>query len=88
MEDQPRPAPNRWRKAGAVGATWRMPVPPEPPPEPTKAEREQEAHAEARTEARVTRLHLTGLPGGGVIVMGLALAAVVVLAVLALIGHH
>jgi hypothetical protein len=88
MEDRPGPVANRWRKAGAVGATWRMPVPPGPPAEPSKAEREQEARSEARAQARIARLHLAGLFSGGVIVVGLALAAVVVIAVLVLIGHH
>jgi hypothetical protein len=88
MEDRPGAVPNRWRKAGAVGATWRMPVPPGPPPEPSKAEREEEARSEARAQARIARLHLPGLFSGGVIVMGLVLAAVIVLSVLVLIGHY
>jgi len=57
----------------------RLPPPPGPPPKPGKAEREQEERAEARAE----RLHLAGLTNAGVIIMGVALSAgVVVLAFL------
>jgi hypothetical protein len=83
-----RPGPNRWRRAGAIGATWRMPVPPGPPPEPSKAEREEAARAERRGETRVARLHLVGMFSVGAVVAGLLLAAVVVLFALVLISHH
>jgi hypothetical protein len=78
----------RWRWTGAHGAKWRMPVPPGPPPELSKAEREQEARTEARGVAIVTRLHLVGLFSAGVVVTGLVLAAVIVMLVLVLLGHH
>jgi hypothetical protein len=74
--------PTRWRTMGALAARWRMPMPPGPPPELSKAEREREE--EARAEARWGWLHLPRLLSGGVIVMGLALAAVIVLVVFAL----
>jgi hypothetical protein len=80
--------PLRWRRVGARGAKWSMPVAPGPPPELSKAQREEEARAEARAEARLARLHLVALSGAGVVVMGLVLAAVVVLAVLVVISHH
>jgi hypothetical protein len=63
-------------------------VPPGPPPELTPAQREQEARTEARAEARAARLHLPGLLSVGVIVMGLLLAIVVVMSVVALISRH
>jgi hypothetical protein len=88
MEDLNDPQRPRWRKAGAVGATWRMPVPPGPSPELTSAQREQEARAEARAEARLARLHLPGLLSVGVTVMGLLLAAVIVLSMVALTSHR
>jgi hypothetical protein len=80
--------PVRWRTMGALGANWRMPVPPGPPPESGKVRREQERESEARAEARLARLHLPGLLSGGVIVMGIALAAIVVLAMVAVLSHH
>jgi hypothetical protein len=90
MDDPGRPDANRWRRVGARGAKWRMPVPPGPPEPPkiSKAEREREARAEARAEARVARLHLVSLFSVGVTVMGLVLAAVVVMFVLALTSHR
>jgi hypothetical protein len=88
MEDWEQPVPNRWRWVGARGAKWRMPVPPGRPPQPSKAQREQAARAEARAEARVARLHLVSLFSVGVTVMGLILAAVVVMFVLVLMSHH
>ncbi len=89
-----RPIASRWRWVGAKGAKWRMPVPPGPPgppgppPKLGKAQREQEARAEARAETRVARLHLISLFSVGVAIMGLVLAAVVVMFVLVAIGHH
>jgi hypothetical protein len=62
----------------------RVPPPPGPPPKPGKAGREQEKRAEARAE----RLHLVGLTNAGVIIMGVALAAVVVMVALVLVSHH
>jgi hypothetical protein len=57
-----------------------MPVPPGPPPELSKAEREQAARAEARAAAWGARLHLLGLfSGTTVIVMGVVLAAVIIM---------
>ncbi len=63
-----------------------IPAPPGPRRRrrPGKAEREQEA----RAEARATRLHLVGLTDAGVIVMGLVLAAVVVMFVAVMLSHH
>jgi len=78
------PGPNQWQWTGARGARWRMPVAPGPPPELSKAQHEEEE----REEARAARLHLPSLLSGGVIVMGLVLAAVFVMFVLAVIGHH
>jgi hypothetical protein len=78
------PSANRWRWVGARGAKWRMPVPPGPPPELSKARREEEE----RAAARAARLHLPGLLSRGVIVMGLILAAVVVMSVVVLISHR
>ncbi|HXW45615.1 MAG TPA: hypothetical protein VEL03_12560 [Streptosporangiaceae bacterium] len=78
----------RWRSIRYVGGSYRIPLPPGPPPEPGKAQREEEARARARGEAQVARLHLVGLFKLGVIVMGAALAAVLVLAVLAVMGRH
>jgi hypothetical protein len=62
----------------------RVPPPPGPPPKPSKAEREQEKRAEARAE----RLHLVALTNAGVIIMGVVLAAVVVMVALVLVSHH
>jgi hypothetical protein len=62
----------------------RVPPPPGPPPKPGKAQREQEKRAEARAE----RLHLVALTNAGVIIMGVALAAVVVMVALVLVSHH
>ena len=75
------------------GPTWRpfsgrrgprVPPPPGPPPKPSKAEREQEKRADARAE----RLHLVGLTNAGVIIMGVALGAAVVVLVLLLVSRH
>jgi|HubBroStandDraft_5_1064220.scaffolds.fasta_scaffold341568_2 hypothetical protein len=86
--NDPPPAGSRWRSIGFVGGSYRIPVAPGPPPRRTKAQREQQARDEARGEAQVARMHLVGLFRAGVIVMGLVLAAVVVLAVLALKNHR
>jgi hypothetical protein len=51
------------------------------------AQRKQKALAEAREEARVTRWHLVGLTDAALIVMGLVIAAMVVL-VLVLMIHR
>jgi hypothetical protein len=88
MEDLDGSQRPRWRMAGAVGARWRMPVPPGPPPELTKAQRDQEARIEAQAEARIARLHLPGVLSAGVIVMALVLAVVVAMAVVVVISHH
>lgn len=90
MDDlnDPSNQPARWRTMGARGAKWRMPMPPGPPPPPSKAEREQEQRDQERGAARVDRLHLIGLFSGGVVVMGIALAVVIILAALALTSHH
>jgi hypothetical protein len=82
------PRPIRWQKMGARGATWRMPVPLDAPPELTRAQREELARAEARGEARAARLHLPGLLSGGVIIVGLVLAVVIVMFMLVLLAHH
>lgn len=63
---------------------WLIPAPPGPRPRQSKAERDQEV----RAEARGARLHLVGLTDAGMIVMGLVLAAVVVMFVLILISRH
>jgi hypothetical protein len=82
-------APPRWRPFSGQQA-WlrsgglRVPGPAGQRPEPSKAGREQEKRAEARAE----RLHLASLTNLGVIIMGLVLAAVVVLLVLVLVTHH
>jgi hypothetical protein len=74
-----------WRPfSGRGGRGPRVPPPPGPPPKRSKAEREQEKRAEARAE----RLHLVALTNAGVIIMGVVLAAVVVMVVLALVSHH
>jgi len=70
-----RPFSGRWMRGP------RIPPPPGPRPKPrlSKAERQQ-AH---RAEVRAERLHLASLTSAGVIIMGVALgAAVVVLVVL------
>jgi hypothetical protein len=61
-----------------------VPAPPGPRPRLRKARREQRARADARD----SRLRLVGLSKAGMIVMGLALAAVVVMAAMALSSHH
>jgi hypothetical protein len=76
---QPQFRPFSGRRPG-----FRVPRPPGPPPKPGKAEREQEERAEARAQ----RLHMVGLTGASVIIMGLVLAAVVVMLVLALVSRH
>lgn len=55
---------------------------------PSEAEVKREEQAEARTEARAARLHLVGLTDAGMIVMGLVLAAFVVMFVVVLASHH
>jgi hypothetical protein len=64
----------------------RLPPPPwaRTPPRPSKAERDQAQ----RTEARAERLHLAGLTNVAVIIMGVVLAAMVVVLVVLLAGHH
>jgi len=65
-----------------------LPAPPGYRPKLSKAQRKQKARAEAHAERRAARLHLVGLTGAAVIVMGLvATAMVVMLVVLALISH-
>jgi hypothetical protein len=66
----------------------RLPAPPGYRPKLGKAQRKQNALAEKRAEARATRLHLVGLTGAAVIVMGLVAAALVVMLLLVLISHH
>jgi hypothetical protein len=61
-----------------------IPAPPGPRPRLSKARREQKERADARD----SRLHLVGLTKAGIIVMGLALAAVIVMAAMALSSHH
>jgi hypothetical protein len=73
----------KWRPfSGRRGP--RVPPPPGPRPKPGKAEREQEERAEARAE----RLHLVGLTSAGVIIMGVALGAAVVVFAFLLVSHH
>jgi hypothetical protein len=81
------PAGNRWEVRGARGAKWRMPLPPGPPPELSKAQREEQERAAARAEARVAKLHLASLLGGGTIVMFLVLVAVIFMLALVLVLH-
>jgi hypothetical protein len=74
-----------WRPfSGRGGRGPRVPPPPGPLPRPSKAEREQEKRAEVRAE----RLHLVGLTNAGVIIMGVALGAAVVVLVLLLVRYH
>jgi hypothetical protein len=88
MDGSRRPGAQRWRFIRYVGGSYRIPLPPGPPPKPTlsKTQHEEEERAEARAAPAARRL--AGLLSGGLTVMGLALAAVVVIAVLALMGHH
>jgi hypothetical protein len=66
----------------------RLPAPPGYRRKLSKAQRKQKALAEERAEARATRLHLVGLTDAAVIVMGLVVAAmVVIMLVLILISH-
>ena len=82
-------APPKWRPFSGQQA-WlrkgglRVPPPAGPPPKLSKAEREREKRAEARAE----RLHLAGLTNAAVIIMGVVLAAVMVVLVLVLVTHH
>ncbi len=74
-----------WRPfSGRSGRGLRVPPPPGPPRKPGQADREQEKRAEERAE----RLHLAGLTGAGVIIMGVVLGAAVVLLVFLLISRH
>lgn len=82
-----QPDAQRWRSIRFIGGSYRIPLPPGPAPKPSKAERQLEHEQEQRGEANVARFHVIGLFRVGVVVMGLALAAVVVLAVLALMNH-
>jgi hypothetical protein len=86
MDEQP--GTQRWRLNRFHGGSYRIPLPPGPPPELTNAQREEEREEEARAEALWGWLHLPSLLRVGVTVMGLALGAVVVMAVLALTSHH
>jgi hypothetical protein len=72
--------------SGRLGRRLRLPPPPGPRPRrPSKFEREQEKRADARAD----RLHLVALSNAGVIIMGVALGAmVVVVLVIALVSHH
>jgi hypothetical protein len=54
----------------------------------SKAERKQKALAEQRAQKRIARLHLVGLTGAAVIVMGLVAAAVVVVLLVIMISRH
>jgi hypothetical protein len=56
-----------------------LPAPPGYRRKLSRAQRKQKALAEARSEARATRLHLVGLSDAAVIVMGLVVAAMVVI---------
>jgi hypothetical protein len=70
-----RPFSGRWMRGP------RLRPPPGPPHRPAKTEREQAQRAEARAE----RLHLVGLSSAGVVIMGVALGAAVVVLVVLLI---
>ena len=61
-----------------------LPAPPGYRRKRSKAQRKQKVLA----DERATRLHLVGMTGVAVIVMGLAAAAMVVLLVAVLISHH
>jgi hypothetical protein len=65
-----------------------LPAPPGYRRKLSQAQRKQRARAEARADRRATRLHLVGLTGAAVIVMGLAAAAIVVMVMLVMISHH
>jgi hypothetical protein len=86
MDEQP--ITQRWRLIRFHGGSYRIPLPPGPTPELSKAQLEELREQESRAEARWGWLHLPSLLSVGVMVMGLALAAVVVLAMLALTNHH
>ena len=71
--------------SGRLGRGLRVPPPPGPHRRASKFEREQEKRAEARAE----RLHLVAFSNAGVVIMGVALGAmVVVVLVIALVSHH
>jgi hypothetical protein len=74
-----------WRPfSGRGGRGLRVPPPPGSRPRPSTAEREQEKRAEARAE----RLHLVGLTSAGVVIMGVAVGAVVVVLIFLLASRH
>jgi ribosomal protein S6E (S10) len=64
-----------------------LPKPPGYRSKPTGAQRKQKARAQARANARAARLHLVGLTDAAVIVMGLIVAAMIVLLVVLMISH-
>jgi hypothetical protein len=65
-----------------------LPAPPGYRPKLSKAQREQKHLAQERTDARITRFHLVGLTGAGVMVMGCVVAAAVVVMIAVMISHH
>jgi hypothetical protein len=65
-----------------------LPAPPGPRPKRSKAERQRAARAEARADARAARFHLVGLTDAGVVIMGLVLAAAVVVLIAVVMSHH
>jgi hypothetical protein len=70
--------------SGRAGRGPRLPPPPGPPRKPSKAEREREERADARAK----RLHLIGLTNAGMIIMGAAIGAMVVVLGLLLVTLH
>jgi hypothetical protein len=62
-----------------------LPAPPGYRRKLSKAQHKQKALAEARAEARAKRLHLVGLTDVAVIVVGLAVAAMVVMLVVVMV---
>jgi hypothetical protein len=89
MHDSQQPSANRWRLIRFHGGSYRIPLPPGPPPEMSKAEREaREEQARAAERAAPAARRLASGLSVGVIVMGLALAAVIVMSMLVLISRH
>lgn len=67
----------------------RLPAPPGYRGKQSAVQRKQKARAQARADARAKRLHLVGLTNAAVVVMGvIAVAMVVMLYVLMIVGHH
>lgn len=67
----------------------RLPAPPGYRGKLSAVQRKQKARAQARADARAKRLHLVGLTNAAVVVMGvIAVAMVVMLYVLMIVGHH